>query len=251
MLPTGAFASVQTFLRALATKKGSGIDTSGNLDTAANRKRALELLRGFAGRLDTEDVQLDLAAKLGDQGAQRLSQQVDALLDALGAAEAGIPSYRGSAGQQPGQQGSGSRRQPYRRDEGRDEGLGDLGTLEGGGRGRYGSRSRRERGGQPEPEMSVKDKVYNLPDNIPTNSAQQLLYWAYSYWNTNAKKMPPLSRGQRTDWYAVARHVVAYLRTEIAGLQNTPEVRRDMDLQIELRRRYELLDEAEQLLRGR
>jgi hypothetical protein len=229
-IPSGAFASVQAFLRALSTKRGSGIDVSGNLDTAANRKRALELLRNFASRIDEDDTQLDLADKLGDQGSQQLIRQVNSLLDALSAADAGIPSYRvpsGSAGQQQGQQ------------QGRQQGssnVGNFGTLEGG----PGKAGRDER---TPTSMSLADQVYNVPDVSGfVNDPMQFATFARRYWMKYNEE-----EARKGDAYAIAHKVVDHLRRYIAVLQNrvmTATVRDRDSLQNTLRQRHEALNDV-------
>jgi len=238
-LPTGAFANVQVFMRALATRRAAGIDTSGNLDTAANRKRALELLRGFAGRMEDEDIQLNLAAKLGTQEAQRLPQQINTLLDALGAAETGIPSYRRPEGERrPGY----GENQPYGRGEGS---ASPFGTLEGGRRGRG---EGGEMGGYGEGRMSLESRVYNIPDVSGfVNDPMQFAIWAQRYWLSRTR--------EEGEPYAIAYKVVKALRGDIANLQNAlmrQPVRNRDELQTTLQQRHEaLMDVYTSLPKGR
>jgi hypothetical protein len=250
-LPAGAFASAQAFLRALAARRAAGIDTSGNLDTAANRKRALEILRAFAESMENEDVQIDLATKLGEQGMRRLSQQVNTLLDALGAAEAGIPSYRRQESQQGQAPGYGGRqpygygeRQPYGRSEG---GIGELGTLEG-GRGRGGNIGE---GGSRRTSMSLDDRIYNIPDvSTFVNDPAQFSFWAKEYidWvrRSGDFRLQKAFREAAATSRDPGQIVVAMLRKLIAELQmevmRAP--RRDREeLQTTLRQRHEAVND--------
>jgi hypothetical protein len=249
-LPVSAFTSVQAFMRALATRRAAGIDTSGNVDTAVNRKRALELLRGFSGRMEDEDIYVNLVTKLGEQGAQRFSQQVDSLLDALSAADAGIPgSYRmpggGASGQpgQPGQPGY-SERQPYSRSGEGGEGMGGMGTLESrpGGRGGAGagsySSTRRTR-------MSLEDRVYNIPDVSGfVNDPAQFTAWAQRYLKFARKPVP-------REPYAAAYAALELLRGQVADLQietMTAAVNNREDLQDTLRQRHEAVNDVYNVL---
>jgi hypothetical protein len=146
-----------------------------------------------------------------------------------------------------------------RRPHGRERGaIGEFGTLEG----RRRETVPGERGARPEPEMSVADQVYTLAgENIPINDTQQALFWAYDFWRRHRGQMATEgerrgeefepTRAEAANYNLVARKVIRFLRIRIAELGGKAEVRRNPDLQIELRRLWEDVTAMEQLLGGR
>jgi len=244
-VPERSLANAQAFIKALSAQPNSGVSPKGT--PREQVAAALKLAQAYALALEEQDSDESWSLVREDVDRNARTALVDNLVGQLKALETGIPSYRLPGGAGAGGIGG---RQPY----GRGEGVGELGTLEGGpGRGgrsrEYGGRSGRS--GRPEPEMSIEDQVYTLTqENIPTNDAQQALYWAYNFWTRHAGQIA-LPQAKKNDWYAIAHAVIKFLRIEIARLSGTPEVRKSTDLSIELRRLYEAVTEMEQLLRGR
>lgn len=235
-VPERSLVDAQAFIKALSALPNSGVSPKGS--PRENAAAALRLAQAYGLELEREDS--DESWSLAREGvdARARAAVISRLVGQLKALETGIPSYRmpGGAAGQPGQPGpSGYGRGGYGREG---EGIGELGTLEG-GPGRTGRGTPRTA-----PAMSLEDQVYNVPDVSGfVNDSAQFAAWSQRYWMSKG--------GAEGEPYVVAHKVIEYLRKLIAVLQNrvmTAPVRDRASLQNILRQRHEAVNDVYSVL---
>lgn len=93
------------------------------------------------------------------------------------------------------------------------------------------------------PAMSLEDRIYNIPDVSGfVNDPIQFATWAQRYW----MHVDP-GEARTGEPYAIAHKVIAYLRKQVAVLQDAlmrAPVRNRDELQTTLQQRHEALNDV-------